>query len=46
LVVARNATGSKLYRQIKTGNMPKDDDPLDKDQIELIKRWIDAGARD
>jgi hypothetical protein len=22
MVIARNATGSKLYRQVKTGNMP------------------------
>lgn len=45
-VVPGNAAGSKLYRLIRTGEMPKESDPLEKQDIETIKRWIDAGATD
>ncbi len=51
LVVAKNAAGSMLYEAI---SLPADDedrmppakkgDPLPKDQVELIQRWIDQGA--
>ncbi|MBL8750438.1 MAG: hypothetical protein JNK78_14845 [Planctomycetes bacterium] len=51
LVVAKNAAGSMIYESI---SLPADDedrmppakkgDPLAKEQIELIQRWIDQGA--
>lgn len=43
--VPGNAGESNLYVQIETGAMPKDADPLSPDQIALIKKWIDLGAR-
>ena len=45
-LVAGNAVKSKLYTQVKTGNMPKDAEPLGKADIETLKLWIDAGAPD
>lgn len=35
---------SPLFTMIADGSMPKDADPLTKEQIELIKKWIDTGA--
>ena len=45
-LVAGNAVKSKLYTQVKTGNMPKDSEPLGKADIETLRQWIDAGAPD
>ena len=45
-LVAGNAVKSKLYTQVKTGNMPKDSEPLSKADIETLRQWIDAGAPD
>ena len=45
-LVAGNAVKSKLYTQVKTGNMPKDAEPLGKADIETLGQWIDAGAPD
>jgi mono/diheme cytochrome c family protein len=45
-LVAGNAVRSKLYTQVKTGNMPKDSEPLSKADIETLRQWIDAGAPD
>lgn len=45
-VIPRNGSGSKLYRLVQTGQMPKDADSLDQAQRETIKAWIDAGAPD
>ena len=45
-LVAGNAVKSKLYTQVKTGNMPKDAEPLGKADIETLRQWIDAGAPD
>jgi hypothetical protein len=36
---------SNLQLQIESGEMPKDADPLTPEQIALIKKWIDTGAR-
>src|SRR5690349_3146015 len=45
-LVAGNAVKSKLYTQVKSGNMPKDGEPLSKTDIETLRQWIDAGAAD
>ena len=45
-LIAGSSVRSKLYTQVKTGNMPKDMEPLSKGEIETLKRWIDAGASD
>ena len=45
-LVPKNSAKSKLYTQVKTGNMPKDSEPLSKADIETLKQWIDAGASD
>src|SRR5262245_13634012 len=48
VVIAGNSKDSRLVRRISGLNnearMPKDDEPLKAEQIELIKRWIDEGA--
>lgn len=36
---------STLLAMVEDGSMPKDDDPLSPDQISLIRRWIELGAR-
>ncbi len=36
---------STLIAMIEDGSMPKDDDPLSKDQIATILKWISMGAR-
>jgi Planctomycete cytochrome C/WD domain, G-beta repeat len=36
---------STLYVMVSDGSMPKDADPLTKDEIALIKKWIDTGAQ-
>ncbi len=45
-LVAKNSAKSKLYSQVKTGNMPKDGEPLGKADVETLKQWIDAGVPD
>src|SRR5712691_112672 len=35
---------SNLLAMISDGTMPKDADPLTKEQIELVKKWIATGA--
>ncbi len=35
---------STLFEMIADGSMPKDADPLTKEQIALIKKWIETGA--
>ena len=48
-IVAGKAAASDFYRLLitdeATERMPKRTDPLAKDRIELIKRWIDQGAK-
>ena len=36
-VIAKDAAKSKLYTQVKTGNMPKESEPLSKAEIETLK---------
>jgi mono/diheme cytochrome c family protein len=36
---------SHLIELIESGEMPYDADPLSEDQISLIRRWVDLGAR-
>ncbi|MCA9048747.1 MAG: hypothetical protein KDA89_08460, partial [Planctomycetaceae bacterium] len=43
-VDAHHAGDSLLVSMIEDGSMPKDADPLTKDEIARIRAWIDAGA--
>ncbi len=45
-VVPGKSAESPLFRQVKTGSMPKDAEPLSKDELEVLKTWIDSGADD
>ena len=44
-VLARDPEGSNLLAQIEDGLMPKDADPLTKEEIAAIRKWIKNGAR-
>ena len=46
IVVPKDPLKSKLYRQVKSGNMPKDLDPLSPVEIETLRKWIEGGGRD
>lgn len=39
-----DAESSNLWIMVDDGSMPKDADPLTKDEIALVKKWIDTGA--
>jgi hypothetical protein len=45
-----NSADSKLFRLLATKDeekrMPKDGDPLGESDIELIRKWIDSGAKE
>lgn len=41
---AHNSADSLLMTMVEDGSMPKDADPLAKEEIALIKKWIDVGA--
>ncbi len=41
----RDAELSLLFQAVADGWMPHESDPLPDDQVELIRRWIDLGAR-
>lgn len=43
-VDTEDADLSNLYLQIADGEMPKDADPLSKEQIEIVRKWIATGA--
>ncbi|MEE9128175.1 MAG: c-type cytochrome domain-containing protein, partial [Planctomycetota bacterium] len=46
-IVPRDSEGSRLYMLVshrEKPTMPPDDDPIDKAQIDRIRRWIAAGA--
>jgi WD40 repeat protein len=48
VVVAGKAAASRLYQLITAkgaARMPKNDDPLSAEQVALVRRWIDEGAR-
>lgn len=44
-IVPGDAGNSPLYLLLADGSMPKDADPLTSEQLELIKQWINRGAR-
>ncbi|MFO0943161.1 MAG: c-type cytochrome domain-containing protein [Pirellulales bacterium] len=44
-VAPGEAEKSPLYKLTADHSMPQDSSPLSAEQVELIKRWIDAGAR-
>ena len=44
-VLAKDPEGSNLLAQIEDGLMPKDADPLTKEEIAAIRKWIKNGAR-
>lgn len=41
-----NPGESYLFTMVENGDMPDQGDPLLAEQIELIRRWIEAGAPD
>ena len=43
-VVAGKSGDSNLVNLIEDGTMPQDADPLSKDEIAVIRKWIDTGA--
>jgi hypothetical protein len=44
-VLAGNADNSVLYKMLKSGRMPPNG-PLSKETVELLKKWINQGAKD
>jgi mono/diheme cytochrome c family protein len=45
-IVPGNPARSKLFLRIESGDMPADGKALTKDEIALVKQWIEAGAAD
>lgn len=49
IVVPGNASGSELMRRLESGDptrrMPFGGPPLSRESIELVRRWIDGGAK-
>lgn len=45
VVLAHKPGDSNLQIQIEAGEMPKDADPLTPEQIAVVKKWIETGAR-
>jgi len=41
---AHDAESSLLWAMVDDGSMPKDADPLTKEEIAIIKQWINSGA--
>lgn len=41
---AHESAESLLLMMVEDGSMPKEADPLAKEEIELIRKWIDVGA--
>ena len=49
VILAGDASGSTLYQKISLegpGRMPSQSDPLPDEEIQKIKQWIDAGAKE
>ena len=44
-VVAGKPSDSLLYTMVEDHSMPKDADPLQPEQIAIIKKWVETGAR-
>jgi hypothetical protein len=43
-IVPGDAGGSKLYKLVKSGTMPKTKEKPDSDQIDQLRDWIECGA--
>jgi formylglycine-generating enzyme required for sulfatase activity/mono/diheme cytochrome c family protein len=46
IILPKDPQKSKLFQQVKSGNMPKGDEPLSAANIETLRKWIEAGATD
>ena len=46
VVEAGSAENSLLLDMIAAGEMPQEADPLDEDEVEMVRNWIVAGAED
>ncbi|MEC7556794.1 MAG: SUMF1/EgtB/PvdO family nonheme iron enzyme, partial [Planctomycetota bacterium] len=46
IILPKDPQKSKLFQQVKSGNMPKGDEPLSAANIETLRKWIEAGAAD
>lgn len=44
VVEAGSPEGSLLLDMVAAGEMPQEEDPLDEDDVEMIRDWIAAGA--
>ena len=44
-ILPKDGDLSNLVIMIKDGSMPKDADPLTADEIAVIKKWVDLGAK-
>jgi len=44
-IIPGDADNSRLLQFIEDGSMPFDADPLSDDEITLVRRWIELGAR-
>ncbi len=48
-IVAGDAEHSEFYKRLITNDlderMPKNEEPLKKEEIEILKKWIDGGAK-
>jgi mono/diheme cytochrome c family protein len=45
-VVPWDTSKSKLFRRVESGEMPPDGNALGKDDVAILKKWIDSGAAD
>jgi DNA-binding beta-propeller fold protein YncE len=45
VVLAHKPDDSNLQMQIEAGEMPKEADPLTPEQMAVVKKWIETGAR-
>jgi len=44
-VIAHKPNDSMLQMEIDSGSMPKEADPLTPEQLALVKKWIETGAK-
>lgn len=45
VILPGDADGSLLVHLIEDGSMPYDSDPLEEDEIELVRLWVELGGR-
>jgi len=43
-IVPGDAAASSLIDRVESGDMPEDGDPLPKEQVQVLRDWIDQGA--